>query len=359
MPQMLVLGDSIVWGQGLTEPDKCTSLLARAWEQHAGEQVTIHRYARSGADIWDDGQDGLVAVLNPSPPAFSPRFTVSAGEIIGSPGCAATQAERDALGEIPREVPYLLRQIADASRALAGTKVDLVVLDGGINDTEVYNLVIPRKSKRAVVERGASVWSRMAFALASIERAFPKAKVVVTGYYPVVSQASDPRALLQFFNRFFEAVIEEGLSPLHRVLTGLEAQPEDKSGLRDDKGDRVQNPALLDLPDRCAEWTTKTHAALRAAVAGLDRGRNVAAFVDPGFGPEHALFTPQSLLWPFENGVPRDPLASLRSAYCRKKNIRGFERMIIECASLGHPSAAGARRYADRLIAAARGLGLF
>jgi hypothetical protein len=49
-----------------------------------------------------------------------------------------------------------------------------------------------------------------------------------------------------------------------------------------------------------------------------------------------------------------------RTAPClRAREIQGFERLDAECASLGHPSPRGAKRYVNAIIAQARAMGVF
>src|SRR5258708_23663543 len=119
MPSMLVLGDSILWGQGLAEQDKCTAYLRDAWSHASGAPIDEYRFAHSGADIWDDGQSGILAPLNPSPPVF-PAVLPCDKAILSRRPSQPTPAERDAVGEIPADEAYLLRQILDARAALPG-----------------------------------------------------------------------------------------------------------------------------------------------------------------------------------------------------------------------------------------------
>src|SRR5205823_4983169 len=73
---------------------------------------------------------------------------------------------------------------------------------------------------------GLSVEPRMTFALARIGAAFPDAKVIVTGYYPVVSELTRVRELLQFAGRLARAGIEEGEHVVghlaHLLVDGVE-----------------------------------------------------------------------------------------------------------------------------------------
>ncbi len=115
----------------------------------------------------------------------------------------------------------------------------------------------------------------------------------------------------------------------------------------------------MDLADRCTAWRDAMHAVLADAVKVFDAGRGVAAFVDPDFQAEHALFAPQSLLWRFVDGRPTDPKADDRRRWCDDTGTEGFERLLVESASLGHPSREGAERYGRALVAQAQQLGLF
>jgi len=377
MPNLVVLGDSIQWGQGLSGADKMSTLLAKAWKQASGEAVVIHSYAHSGADIWDDGQSGIIAIADPTPPQFPLRLPKEDGAILQTRACAATQQERDAIGEIPDEEPYSLRQILDAGQAI-GVEADLVLFDAGINDTEVYNLVLPGKDSSAVVKRGRSIEPRVEFCLRKIGELFPKAAVLVTGYYPVVTLQTDLFELLQFTARVVGAAAEEGIQLAGRlaelrdlpaldlsVLSGgmfLGSIPaaDSVAGRLLPAGLNPLRPLLRSLAGRSAEWTANVHVALQNATTtyAKDTGR-VAGFVDPRFGSEHGLFAPHSMLWAFKRGQPTDPLAQARRDFCKKNGIVGFDRLLKESASLGHPNPAGAKRYADALITEARKLKIF
>ena len=52
-------------------------------------------------------------------------------------------------------------------------------------------------------------------------------------------------------------------------------------------------------------------------------------------------------------GVATDPLLPVRQAWCRTRGITGFQQLVIEAASLGHPDPAGAQKFANAVIAVA------
>lgn len=73
--------DSEIGTTGLREEDKCSYLFATAWAKAAASPVVVHRFAHSGADIWNDGQSGLLAAADPTPPPFPEQFAVQEGAV--------------------------------------------------------------------------------------------------------------------------------------------------------------------------------------------------------------------------------------------------------------------------------------
>jgi hypothetical protein len=106
MPLRIVsLGDSIVWGQGLSEADKLDVLVRDALAD-ANPGITLQRLAHSGAVIG----------VNP---------------VEGSP----------ADGEVPMPQPTIIQQCDSFNDS--PVTVDLVLLDGGINDVDVRTILNP------------------------------------------------------------------------------------------------------------------------------------------------------------------------------------------------------------------------
>jgi hypothetical protein len=117
-PLLLALGDSIVWGQGLCTADKFCSKVAKTLK------LVLHNRAYSGATVMcGSGPDDLIT----APGYVSP---VS--------GNAA------ASGEVPRSKPTILEQAASYDGDPDG--VPVILVDGGINEVNINNLVgLPRQ----------------------------------------------------------------------------------------------------------------------------------------------------------------------------------------------------------------------
>ena len=100
-----------------------------------------------------------------------------------------TQREARLNGEIPTNYPTILQQVADFSDQ--PETVDLILVNGGINDVNVRR-VIPSLSDDnllSLIERHCH--QHMRTLLERTTAKFKKATVIVTGYYPMISEDSD------------------------------------------------------------------------------------------------------------------------------------------------------------------------
>ena len=108
---LLVLGDSIAWGQGLREEHKAWYLVKTWLESNGGQQVRERVEAHSGAVIGSVGD----SAGNPVPPQN---------------------------GEVNRGLPSVNDQIDNALRSYTDpAAVDLVLVDGCINDLDARRLL--------------------------------------------------------------------------------------------------------------------------------------------------------------------------------------------------------------------------
>src|SRR5262245_38376336 len=156
---MAVLGDSVAWGSGLPDEEKYWMHVGRWLERRLGRPVKPQVVAHSLAVI-EPRADDIV------PPVW--------GEIRFRHPSITYEALSD-----PR--------IGDPGP----TGIDLILMDGGINDMNPFNLILPWRSPRWVEEQAAEVCGRrMKNLLLPVLGRFTKARVVVTGYYPVVSEST-------------------------------------------------------------------------------------------------------------------------------------------------------------------------
>src|SRR5437660_6363704 len=156
---LLVLGDSILWGQGLKEEHK-------AWHQvETWLEQTIRREVRA-------------------------KIEAHSGAVIGSTGNPPDSSTVWIDGEINRAVPTVNEQINYALRSYSDrSQVDLVLVDGCINDIDARRLLNASNTPAGIRELAqAKCGEPVEDLLERIAASFPNAHVIITGYYPIISE---------------------------------------------------------------------------------------------------------------------------------------------------------------------------
>ena len=292
---ILTVGDSVCWGQGLIEEHKFDSLFAKA------KGMAFSRVAHSGA-------------------------------VIGSQTDSSKKVEN---GEVPVASPSNWQQVLGQRD---WTQVDLVLLNGGINDVGLTRILSPwtnpdqlnqwidqfcRQSMQQLLEAVAGKLSQ------------PSAKIAVIGYFPILSgQSRFPS------DDHFRMLLE-----LHGIATSSVAL----------KATLAPKDMIPSVVGNCLTFWKMSNAKLQAAVDGANAMQNTdtCVFVRLPFTEENAMWAPNSLLWELSPLLgPEDEVASSRSAVCEK--IYGDVVHIpqwIQCvrASTGHPNVDGAAKIANAL----------
>ena len=322
---LLVLGDSISWGQGLRDEHKAWYQV-KTWLETSGRKVNERIEAHSGAVIGSVGDSGAGPL-----PALD--------------------------GEVSRGVPSVNGQIDNALRSYADpAKVDLVLVDGCINDVDARRLLNAANAPAGIVELAQQKCGPPVEALLNrIAASFPNAHVIVTGYYPILSE--------QTANDFFMRALAK------RLYTG--------SAPMNDKQMRAR------LVDISREWYQASNRMLAAATEKVDAqlaakgSRQRTAFAEIVFLPEHSFAAPQSRLWGFDASAIRKLLVILtlgrvtlktndeqrnqRRTSCKETYRRTAgetreqnetrEARLLQCrlAAIGHPNRRGAVMYAEAI----------
>jgi lysophospholipase L1-like esterase len=328
---MLVLGDSILWGQGLKEEHK-SWYLVKAWLQDSAA-VPVRE-----------------------------RVEAHAGAVIGVEGTAPPDSLK-LYGEVSSAWPTLHDQIDDALRAIDNpSKVDLVLADGCINDVNARRFLnaanTPDGIKALAREKcGAPVEAL----LTRIASSFPNAHIVVTGYYPVVSDKT-PRDL---FMRALARIFYAPTTP---------------------DGPKLSDKKLLErLSQVSAAWYEASNQLLMEAVEKVNAGlvsrgsRQRVLFARIPFLPEYSFAARDSHLWGFNASMLRkllalltwgkvrlhanDEMRSQRSSVCedffksvkgesdQEKAARRDRKLGCRVAAIGHPNRKGAVLYAEAIKA--------
>jgi hypothetical protein len=306
-----------MWGQGLPENMKFRNIVA-GWIQGVlgGRPVRQFAYAHSGAQIIADDGDS-----KPNLP-----------------------------GEIPSHHPSVTLQVSMAVNDVIAGAIDLVLLDGGINDVGVPSILLPTNGTGKIqqIADGTCV-GRMGKLLQQVMTIFPRAAIVVTGYFPIASDQSDTIALTALIS-----ALGLGIAGPAGALLGSFA-----------KDQMVRNSMT---------WKNATDSGFARLVSAANQqagGPPRVAFASPTFGPENCFSTgPASFLFGVANvplpvsasnvngfygdeamgiaGVyePADPLHDVQWKRARACVAAGRTDAFCPDACMGHPNPSGAQAYA-------------
>ena len=349
--EIVALGDSIMWGQGLSDDpaknQKFTFKVQRFVQQMLpGTEVHLHNFAHSGAQILaNENEDARPADYGEIPNYF-PSINWQLGRAV---------AELTGREQRRRYVP-------PTHPATSPQSVGLVLLDGGINDLGTKKLLTPDPTilENPLDPASGAEWIRRATREQCVDRmrrllsrvltTFPNARVVITNYYPVASKKSDPVYLWELL-RVWEVIGPALEFSQEWMMQKLAAQShafhdELTKGLRAVVADAppLEVVAKGASPDRSG---TDARIELSARTALPRR----VALADVGFGAANAYAAPETNL--FYLNEP-DPAASARRAACMERY--GVLNPMCTLAAGGHPNVKGAMIYAAAIIDALKGL---
>jgi hypothetical protein len=325
-----------MWGQGLRKENKFWWRVKNWLHEKTGREVLEKIQAHSGAVI------GTVA---DQPAVF-------------------TSVD----GEVNLETPTVNQQLDDALKHYEDpSKVDLILVDGCVNDVDTRNLLNVSTSLESLnVEISEKCGERMRSLLRRTTTAFPNAYVVVTSYYRIVS----PLTANNSFTRLLVKKLN-GQNPEARHMT-----------------DQQMRERLVTISE---EWYRASTSKLAQAVAEVNEEllrtspQQRILFAEIEFSPEHAFAAPDTLLWNFKFGSTNDSglrkimiiltlgtaaykandeVRQSRSKSCKQtlgrprdakketkqeKQHRELKYLACRYASLGHPNKMGALIYTEAI----------
>jgi len=335
--QMLVLGDSVMWGQGLREEEKFSSRVKCWLQDKTNREVKVHVEAHSGAVI----------------SAESARLSFTSAN-----------------SEVNLPTPTINEQL---DRAVQFYKEDrsspaLILLNGCINDVGVKSLLAastPLDDLRARARKSCS--EDMYGLLQRVRKSFSQSQVLVTSYYPIASLQTEDNVFLRL---------------LVKKLNNQRPEARRMS-------DKEMRARLIAISD---EWYKTSTASLMEAVAKTnaeappESSPPKVTFVEIQFGPEHVFAAPDTLLWNFmfastnlsgfrklivllsfgtaayktNDHVRGSRIKSCEQTFKKPKGIKedkdqknAREDLFLICryASLGHPNQMGALIYTEAIKA--------
>ena len=308
---IVVIGDSIAWGAGLTKYEKYSYLVAKWIAEQSGRPVNVKVLAHTGANLkeWTDD-------LNIQYP------------------------------DIPSSKPTLFEQ---ADKISSPDDIDLLLVSGGANDVNLekigsldsgwlINKFLGGSTLNEIQDKSwEKIESPMYELLKKLLNKSPNAKIVVTGYYSAISK--DSKGLTEFYKAY---------KPISQFL---------------DKYQNADDPKQLnELATKADTFYEKSNLALNSAKIRANRGsgQNRIEFARIVFPSDKSYGTDDSWLWRIEGTEGNyktddhkyDVRASLAGMVCQL-----IGRMPVcddptesKLAAVGHPNVEGAGEYNRTIV---------
>lgn len=318
----LVIGDSLVWGQGLREEHKFYHL-TREWLQtevfknkrqvnlkvqaHSGASINLKQYETDALQAAEIGED-----------EFFHR-------------------------EVNLSFPSIRAQIDVARREYENPQsVNLIMLTGGITDIRLSTILNPLKSndelKRAIAEHCNE---KMFELLEHAAGEFPNAQIVVVGYYPFLSKYTPT-------SRIFNNVLE--IYDVPQPVKSLINNPLNRQLLKRYRKKMVERSMI---------WAENSTLEFKKAVERLNAKfeSQRAVFIESPIKAENSIGTKKTLLYEVgKKGKTEDALAAERMSVCgrtidelkRLTNLK-LRARTCELATIGHPNVEGSKAIAEAI----------
>lgn len=299
--KMICIGDSIMWGQGLEESSKFQTLVMN--------HVSI---IKSGIGVYKEN-------------------AAHSGAIIGN-GSSNTSAP--IYGEVPTSFPTIIKQHQYFESLPDAPFVDLVLMDGGINDLEIMTFLTPHvqlpdqsnHNTYIINQARKYCYDHMKVLLQDVSDTYPHARIIVTGYYAPVTANSfqnEPWVVAYLM------ALNIALSPAH-LANGI-----------------LTNVAKHSIINQSKLAATELNNNLQLAINEVNSTfpSTRIYFADPHFSDDNAVFADNTWLFALNHDLSlQDEVINERREVCDAIH-EGGARSFCRKASCGHPNVAGAQAY--------------
>lgn len=292
---MVVIGDSVAWGNGLNDEDKYYYLVADWLQKELNRTIDVSVYAHSGATI--SGEPGKS--IDPNLNSGYPTLMDQAYNIVNK------------------------------------DEVDLILASGGINDVGVWNIMNPWVSSEDIGQRAESTKTTMGILFSYLLDKCNNTKIVVTNYYPIVSEDSDTKLIMGAYDLGILAVNAAVKKDTLDGDTAKERLTENSAKFHDGSTNAIIN-AISD--------------------SGDDANRIVLANIS--FKSKNSYAASETWLWKLI--APQASMISILKTDDDQFDFRSSLATdpIDKINAVGHPNRDGAREYARAIESAVESKGV-
>ncbi|WP_411700460.1 hypothetical protein [Conyzicola sp.] len=303
--KVAAFGDSLMWGQGLPRDKRFSVLFV--------DRLPILTKRRPASLVWDASRSGaqikarenrifgrfFESVLYSDRAKFLDRFPKYFANADQRKAFIAGEDDgpaRKLYGEVPAPFPSVIGQVKLLSKA-GGKGIDVALVDGGVNDLDVEDIVNPQVETGAFVERWEGDIKQVAYhdvlqLLKAIRGKCPNAVIMYFGFFPTVSETSDTGRIRELFKHeynndvawWFNEHIWEAVDVDELIFEATI------------RGEWFHNRFLF--------WA-------RRAIAEANRDEDLRGpgilFVPSQFGRDQAVFAPSTFLWEDYTDATGDP----------------------------------------------------
>lgn len=307
---MVVIGDSIAWGAGLEQQEKYYYTLANWLQKKQKRPVEVTVLAHTGATL------------------VRPKETEKASKVFIDPDLSSWD-------------PTLLEQANNISNP---EDVDLILLSGGINDINVKTILNPLTDPDQLSSLCNGIEEPLQNVLVKLLSKCTNSKIIVTSYYPIVSNATSESAFNVFVDELqnldSNSIEGKGFNLIKKLF-----------GIKRTISMMSNNSNLFDNQSRLS-ISKAIEQANQYSVSHFNEKRILFAPVN--FPSNRSYGTNESWLWELtdpqtnKGRLTNDNKYEYRVSLCKKAICHWNDKIN----AIGHPNVEGANEYNRTIIQA-------
>lgn len=326
LTRVAAFGDSLMWGQGLPRDKRFSQLFV--------DMLPLLTKKKPAKIVWDSSRSGAqirgrgARIVDHRPgrdPNAIPGGSDAQKFLDRYPKYFKSAAEREDFlssidetpasflyGEVPAPFPTVNGQVHMLSDEL-GKRIDIVLVNGGLNDLDDEDIINPMVETGTFVERWTGAIRSVAHddvfdLLKTVRRKCPNAIILYFGFFAVLSEESDTEKIRAGFKHEYNSDIAWWFNENVYHKTNV-------------------NDMISEAITRSLWFQSEFQNATRLAVVDANRDDAIRGpgiiFVPSMFGPGQSMFASSPFLWEDYTDPTSDPARTDRVVGCPRSDRYG------------------------------------